>query len=135
MSVTTQSCSRALLFVSVCAALGASGCQKDEAPPPLPTPPATASAAVVPLDIAPEDEPEEEKPKMGGVGKPAEDGLQKCCSALAQNAKNAPPPTDSYMNAAAGICVGAVATGKAKFSVIGAMKAALKGAGMPAECQ
>jgi hypothetical protein len=111
------------------------GCQKDEAPPPLPSPPPTASAQVVALDIAPEEEPEEEKPKTGGVGKPAEDGLQKCCNALAQNAKSAPAPTDGYLNGAAALCQGAVATGKAKFSVIGAIRAALKGAGMPTECQ
>lgn len=124
-----------LSFAAGLALVGATGCQKDEAPPPLPEPKATASAAVVPLEIAPEEEPEEETPKTGGGGKRAPDGLTKCCNALAQNAKNAPAPTDSYLQAAAGICQGAVATGKAKHSVIGAITAALKGAGMPAECQ
>jgi hypothetical protein len=83
------------------------GCQKEEAPPPLPQ----AKPAEVPTvaTIIPEDEETEEEavttdePKKTGKGG-GTSSLGKCCAALRQNAVNAPPETKVQMEQAAAAC-------------------------------
>ncbi len=117
--------------------VGWSGCKKEEPPPPLPSAePATTPSAPLQLtleDAGEEDADAEAGPKKGGPYKPAA-SLKACCSALAQNAANAPPPTNMYMMQAAAACNAAVAQGKDKGSVVAIVRGALKGAGMPAAC-
>ena len=115
----------------------AAACKKDEPPPPLPEPKA-ATTPEAPLQLKPEDAgaPVEEKkapPKAAAARKPS--GLGQCCAALRQNAANAPPPTKDYMIYAAGLCDMAAAQGKDKASVVSQLTAALKGAGLPADCK
>lgn len=119
-------------------AMGGAACQKDEPPPPLPAAPKPVEAvAEAPLELKPEDagapiEPKPAAPKSGGT---KSGSLQACCAALRQNAVNAPPPTKDYMLYAAGACDLAAAQGKDKASAIGAITAALKGAGLPTSCK
>src|SRR6478609_6312319 len=107
------------------ALLTSTGCRKDEPPPPLPAAPPTAStpaAAPQTLELAPEPVPTESasaKPVGGGTGAPAA-GLKKCCAALAQNAKGAPPPNDTLMLQASQACNVAVAAGAASPAVLAA---------------
>jgi len=113
------------------------GCKKDEPPPPLPEPKPVETAAEAPLQLQPEDAgpPVQEKvvPKTGGTARKS--GLAQCCAALRQNAKSAPPPTNQYMEYAAGACDLAAAQGKDKQSAVGMIQTALKGAGLPADCK
>jgi hypothetical protein len=112
------------------------GCKKDEPPPPLPEPKPVPTAEEAPLELKPEDAgpPVQEKvaPKAGT--RPS-GGLARCCSALRQNAANAPEPTKGYMLYAAGACDLAAAQGKDKQSAVGVITSALKGAGLPADCK
>jgi hypothetical protein len=113
----------------------AAGCKKDEPPPPLPEP-KPVETAEAPLELKPEDAgaPVQEKaaPKPA-ARKPS--GLAQCCAALRQNAANAPEPTKGYMNSAAQACDMAAALGQDKQSVVGQIRTALKGAGLPADCK
>lgn len=121
--------------------LGASllGCKKDEPPPPLPAAPKAAEpvAAAAPLQLVPEDagKPPEPAaaPKSGGAK--SSGGLAACCKALRQNAESAPEPNKGYMTYAAGICDMAAKGGQDKASIVGAIRTALKGAGLPADCK
>jgi hypothetical protein len=121
--------------------LGASlsSCKKDEPPPPLPAAPKAAEpvAAEAPLQLVPEDagKPPEPvaAPKSGGTK--ASGGLAACCKALRQNAESAPEPNKGYMTYAAGICDMAAKGGQDKASIVGAIRTALKGAGLPADCK
>jgi hypothetical protein len=121
------------------ALITATGCKKDEPPPPLPAAPPAASTPAVPtqtLELAPEPVPSESasaKP-VTGTGAPAA-GLKKCCAALAQNAKGAPPPNDTLMLQASQACNVAVAAGAASPAVLAAVRAAMGGAALPAGCQ
>jgi len=121
------------------ALLTSTGCHKDEPPPPLPSAPPTAStpaAAPPTLELAPEPVPTESasaKPVVG-TGAPAS-SLKKCCAALAQNAKGAPPPNDTLMLQASQACNVAVAAGAASPAVLAAVRAAMGGAALPAGCQ
>ena len=112
------------------------GCKKDEPPPPLPEPKPVETTAEAPLELKPEDAgpPVQEKvaPKTGTAPK---SGLAQCCSALRQNAKSAPPPTNQYMEYAATLCDAAAAQGKDKQSAVGMLQTALKGAGLPTACK
>ncbi|MCB9576774.1 MAG: acyltransferase [Polyangiaceae bacterium] len=114
------------------------GCKKEEPPPPLPSA-APVSTPSAPLELAIEDAGDEGDadaeagPKKTGPYKPAP-SLKACCNALAQNAANAPPPTNAYMLQAAAACNAAVAQGKSSGSVLAVVRGALKGAGMPAAC-
>jgi len=112
-------------------------CEKDEPPPPLPSaPPAASPPATVDLQIVEEDaavDAEEEK-KVGGGGRPAS-SLGACCSALAQNAENAPEPNKSYMKTAATVCRSAAAAGQTQGAALAAIRAALQTAGMPTACK
>jgi hypothetical protein len=115
--------------------VSAAGCKKDEPPPPLPEPKAVETAEA-PLELKPEDAgpPVQEKvtPKPT-ARKPS--GLAQCCAALRQNAANAPEPTKGYMVYAAQACDMAAAQGRDKQSAVGLISAALKGAGLPADCK
>jgi hypothetical protein len=115
------------------------GCEREEAPPPLPSAAPAATPPAEPLELAPEpiavvDAGTDAGKKKTGTGKPGA-SLANCCSALQQNAANAPSPNKEYMLQAAGICSALAAQGKEKGSAIGAIQAALKGVGMPAACQ
>jgi hypothetical protein len=115
------------------------GCKKDEPPPPLPSAPPTAStpaAAPPTLELAPEPVPSEsaEPKKPTGTGVPGS-SLKKCCDALAQNSKNAPPPNNTLMLQASQACNIAVAAGAASPQVLAAVRAAMGGAALPAGCQ
>ena len=122
-------------------ALGASllGCRKDEPPPPLPAAPKPVEpVAVAPLELAPEDagkppEPAAAPPKA--ATHKASSGLAACCTALRQNAANAPEPNKGYMTYAAGICDMAAQQGKDKDSILSTIRTALKGAGLPTDCK
>jgi hypothetical protein len=119
------------------------GCKKDEPPPPLPSA-APAPTPAAPVQLAPEDAGSDvvdsaiedanaaDAKKVVGT---ASSGLKRCCAALQQNAASAPPPTNVYMLQAAAVCNAAVAAGKDKNNVIGALAGALKGAGLPASCR
>lgn len=116
-----------------------SGCKKDEPPPPLPAaPPAASTPAAAPqtLELAPEPVPSEsaepKKPTGTGVAGPS---LKKCCDALAQNAKSAPPPNNTLMLQASQACNVAVAAGAASPAVMAAVRAAMGGAALPPGCQ
>jgi hypothetical protein len=115
----------------------ASGCKKEEPPPPLPSAQPVA-ANTAPLQLKPEDAgvkaPDAAPPpKRGGGG--GGGGLSACCAALAQNATMAPPPTNGYMLQAAALCQSLAAQGKDKAAVGGMLLGALKGAGLPAACK
>ena len=124
------------------AAFSAPGCKKDEPPPPLPSA-APAPTPAAPVVLAPEDA----GPDVVDAGEDVVDaavkrgtgggggGLARCCAALQQNAASAPPPTNTYMLQAAAVCNAAVAAGKDKNSVVGALSGALRGAGLPAACR
>jgi hypothetical protein len=118
---------------------GLAACKKDEPPPPLPEPPKPAeTTAEAPLELMPEDagkppEPVVDKTKTG-VKKPS-GGLKQCCVALRQNAESAPEPTKGYMIYAAGVCDLAATSGQDKASMLNAVRTALRGAGMPADCK
>ncbi len=121
--------------------LSFAGCKKDKPPPPLPAPP-SATAPAKTLELAPEDAgadaPQDAdadaKKKSTGVYHPS--SLANCCAALSQNAQSAPDPmTKTYMLQAAGICSAMAAQGKSQSAAVGAITAALKGAGLPAACK
>lgn len=92
------------------------GCKKDEPPPPLPSaaPEPTPSA---PLQLVVEDsgpdvqDADADAPKKVGTG--SYSSLSKCCSAIAQNAANAPEPTATYMKQFAAACSAAAKAGNA----------------------
>ena len=121
--------------------LGASlsACKKDEPPPPLPAAPPAAEpvAAEAPLQLVPEDagKPPEPAAAPKATGTKSRSGLAACCKALRQNAESAPEPNKGYMTYAAGICDMAAKSGQSKDSIVGAIRAALKGAGLPADCK
>jgi hypothetical protein len=119
--------------------LGSSyGCKKDEPPPPLPSAPAAAStpAATQTLELAPEPVPSDsaEVKKPTGTGAPSS-GLLKCCQALIQNSKSAPPPNNTIMLNAGQACTVAVNAGQAAPAVLNVVRAALGGSALPAGCQ
>jgi hypothetical protein len=121
------------------ALLSATGCKKDEPPPPLPSAPPAAStpaAVATTLELAPEPVPSEsaEPKKPTGTGGPAI-SLKKCCDALAQNSKGAPPPNNTLMLQASQACNVAVAAGAASPQVMAAVRAAMGGAALPPGCQ
>jgi hypothetical protein len=121
------------------ALVSSTGCKKDEPPPPLPSAPPAAStpaAVATTLDLAPEPVPsasaEVKKPTGTGVAGPS---LKKCCDALAQNSKSAPPPNNTLMLQASQACNVAVAAGAATPAVMAAVRAAMGGASLPPGCQ
>jgi hypothetical protein len=121
---------------TVCSCCLLIACQKDEPPPPLPTP-KVETAPEAPLELKPEDagKPAVEEPEKKPRGKARPVGLTACCRALKQNAQTAPEPTKGYMLYAAQLCEGAVAQGQGRSTIVGMVRTALKGAGMPADCK
>lgn len=91
------------------------GCKKEEPPPPLPSaapaPTPSAPLQLVVEDAAPQgDADADAKPKVTG---PPPASLSRCCSAIAQNAANAPEPTATYMKQFAAACSAAAKAGNA----------------------
>jgi hypothetical protein len=119
--------------------LGGCRCGKDDPPPPLPPqtqPDATAEPLALTVDAGPDadgGDADADAKKKPGVGSGA--SMRACCSALAQNAENAPEPTKTYMKIAAASCHAAVAQGKDKAAIIAIVSGALRGAGLPAACK
>jgi hypothetical protein len=123
----------ALLLLVPTLALATAGCEKDEAPPPLPSA-KPADTAVAPLELEEEEDAgaeEEEEPKKTGTGRPSST-LKNCCSALRQNAASAPPATQGLMLQAAATCDAMAASGQ---TGVGPLQAILKGASLPAGCR
>ncbi len=118
------------------AALG--GCKEDEAPPPLPAPTPQPSATATDLVLVAE-EPVIDAGVDAGTTKGKYTGkkasLGACCSALSQNAENAPEPTATYMKQAAATCQMLVGQGQGQAMIVSAVSAALKGAQLPAACK
>ena len=122
-------------------AVQATGCKKDEPPPPLPSaapvaaPPPTAPVELVPeVPVAPSASASASAtPTKTGVS--AAGSLKKCCAALTQNAQSAPEPNKTYMLQAAAVCNAAAGAGQASGAAFGAISAALRGAGMPTACK
>src|SRR5687768_2999140 len=135
---------RSVIAIMACgflvpALISATGCKKDEPPPPLPAAPPAASApaaVATTLELAPEpvtsDSAEVKKPGGTGVAGPS---LKRCCDALAQNSKSAPPPNNTLMLQASQACNVAVAAGAASPQVMAAVRAAMGGAALPPGCQ
>ena len=125
------------LLFPVATGLLASGCEKDEPPPPLPQPKEEPAASAEPLALMPEEDAGEEdagdEKKPTGPYKPAM-SLKNCCGALQQNSASAPEPTATYMKQAAAACYAAVGAGQGQAAVLAAVRGALRGAGMPAAC-
>jgi hypothetical protein len=117
---------------------GTVGCKKDEPPPPLPAPAsAAAPAPTTPIELVPEPIPTPSVSVSAApkTGTGTASSLKKCCGALSQNAANAPEPNKTYMLQAAAVCNAAVGAGQASPAAIGAISAALRGAGMPTACK
>jgi len=74
-----------------------------------------------------------------GMGKPADaSGLRACCAALKSNAASMPPPNNVYAENAAAYCSASVAsinTPGQKDAFILAIRGALRGAAVPAQCK
>jgi hypothetical protein len=121
----------------ICGALSLSACRKDEPPPPLPAAPPAAPPAPAP---APTLEPEP-PPSTSASAEPSNKGarpgssLKRCCDALAQNSKSAPPPNNTLMLQASQVCNAAVAAGSAAPAVLAAVRGALGAAPLPSGCQ
>lgn len=111
----------------------ATGCQKEEAPPPLPQaktvePPTVAT--IIPEDEEEEEEVTTDEPKKTGKAGGG-NALSKCCQALRQNAANAPPETKVQMEQAAAACDAANKAGAS--SALSAIRRF--GVALPAICQ
>lgn len=131
-------CSPVLAVLSFSAAAGLLiACEKDEAPPPLPSTTPAPNPPQAKIDIAeePPAEVQPDEPKQGGGKGSSARGLLVCCDALEQNAANAPQPNASYMQSAAGVCRSAAAAGQTQGAALAAIRAALQTAGMPSACQ
>jgi hypothetical protein len=114
------------------------GCRcGDDPPPPLPPqtqPDAASEPTVLVVDAGPDADASDADAEAGKPQKPGAT-MRACCTALAQNAENAPEPTKTYMKLAAASCHAAVAQGKDKNAIIAIVSGALRGAGMPAACK
>ena len=113
-------------------------CKEDEAPPPLPSAaPAPTPPPQEELKIAEEDAAVDvvEDVKKTGVGGIRTNTLSACCTALNQNAANAPEPNAGFLRTAASVCQGLSAAGTAHGSALPQIRAALKGMNLPAGCQ
>lgn len=94
---------------------GCNKCQKDEAPPPLPTATATETpdaALVLEVEDAAPDAPEDADADAKKVGGGSSASMKKCCQAVSQNAENAPEPTKTYMKQMAAACFAAAGAGR-----------------------
>jgi hypothetical protein len=120
------------------------GCKEKEEdlPPvpsaaPTPTPTPTPVATVMPEEDAGAPDvadaaDEADAKKVTGTGDPS--GIRKCCNALAQNMKSAPPDQQLAYGSALAVCNGLVSSPQG-VQALGAVRAALRGAGVPSACQ
>lgn len=119
---------------------GSSGCSGEdetetEAPAIASAAPAPPAATVEPAEDA-ADAPQPQasassKPKAAAVDPT---GLQACCHSLRSNAATAPDDQKDMMLAAAAVCESAVRSPETRPGLI-AVRTALKGAKLPAECK
>lgn len=131
----------ALALPFAIAVLSSAACKKEEEPPPPPMP-TPAPAPAEPLAVAPEqdagsDATEDADADAGKViTGPAIDptGIRACCAALRGNAKSAPPDQVMLYNMAAAVCDGLVNNPQGR-AALGQVRAALRGASVPAACQ
>lgn len=124
------------------AAQGCKGCDKEaeEAQPTVPVPaPQPAPTPVTTIEPVAEDAgadadaPDADAgPKVVGTGDPT--GIKKCCQALAQNAKSAPPEQQAGYAAAAAACNGLVNSPQGRQALAG-LRSFLVGGGLPAACK
>ncbi len=134
----------AVLFPLVLA-IATNGCGNKEeentvptaAPTPTPTPtPAPTPAAMVPEEDAGSDAGDAgdagDAKAVGTGGDPT--GVRKCCNALAQNQKSAPPDQQLAYGAAIVACNGLVNSPQGRQALV-SVRAALRGASVPAACQ
>ena len=138
----------ALMF-PLAVALVTSGCPKkeeDDVPPvpsapavvatPAPTP--TPTTQIVPEEDAGADAADADTAdadagkKVVGTGDPS--GIRKCCAALRQNAKSAPPEQQGGYLAAASACDGLANSPQGR-QALSTLRGLLLGAQMPASCQ
>ncbi|MBI3206056.1 MAG: acyltransferase [Polyangiaceae bacterium] len=94
---------------------GCNKCQKDEAPPPLPTATAVETKPDAQLVLEVEDAADDGDAADGDakkVGTGSSASMKKCCQAVAQNAESAPEPTKTYMKQMAAACFAAAGAGK-----------------------
>lgn len=105
-------------------------------PAPTPTPTPTPVATVVPEEDAGSDAGDAgdaaDAAKAVGTGDPT--GIKKCCTALAQNMKSAPPDQQLGYAAALAACNAAISSPQGRQALAG-VRAALRGAGAPSACQ
>ncbi|WP_231864880.1 MULTISPECIES: acyltransferase [Sorangium] len=137
----------ALMF-PLAVALVTSGCPKkeeDEVPPvpsapvvPTPAPTPTPTTQIVPEEDAGADAADADTAdadagkKVVGTGDPS--GIRKCCAALRQNAKSAPPEQQGGYLAAASACDGLANSPQGR-QALSTLRGLLVGAQMPASCQ
>ncbi|AUX22381.1 acyltransferase [Sorangium cellulosum] len=134
----------ALVF-PLAVALVSNGCKKEEeepppvpvAPAPTPTPTPTPTTQIVPeedagADAADDADADAGKKVVKGVGDPT--GIRKCCAALRQNAKSAPPEQQGAYLAAASACDGLANSPQGR-QALSTLRGLLLGAQMPASCQ
>jgi len=122
----------------------ANGCkEKETEPPPVatappaPTPTPAPVATVVPEEDAGAPDAADaadatDAAKATGTGDPT--GIKKCCNALAQNMKSAPPDQQLAYGSALAVCNGLVNSPQGRQALV-AVRGALRGASMPAACQ
>ncbi|WP_437580561.1 acyltransferase [Sorangium sp. So ce887] len=126
-------------------ALVSNGCKKEEEePPPVPAPtvvtPAptpTPTTQIVPeedagADAADVDAADADAGKKVVTGDSS--GIRKCCAALRQNAKSAPPEQQGGYLAAASACDGLANSPQGR-QALSTLRGLLLGAQMPASCQ
>lgn len=131
------------LSVALVAGAGCEGCGADaddaaDTPPPDPPPPPPPA----PVDVEPEvdagEAPDAGDADAGAPQKPQgfldPAGIRRCCDALEQNSKSAPPNLVGAYQAAAAACRGIKASPKAG-QQIAALGAMLMGAGLPPACR
>ena len=105
------------------------------APTPTPTPTPTPAAMVPEEDAGPDASDGGDAGDAGkavGTGDPT--GIRKCCNALAQNQKSAPPDQQLAYGAAIAACNGLVNSPQGR-QALSSVRAALRGASAPAACQ
>ncbi|WP_437491763.1 acyltransferase [Sorangium sp. So ce1014] len=125
-------------------ALVSNGCKKEEEePPPVPAPtvvtPAptpTPTTQIVPEEDAGADAADDAADADAGKKVVTGDssGIRKCCAALRQNAKSAPPEQQGGYLAAASACDGLANSPQGR-QALSTLRGLLLGAQMPASCQ
>ncbi|WP_063751999.1 hypothetical protein [Sorangium cellulosum] len=127
-------------------ALVSNGCKKEEEElPPVPSAPAAVTPAPTPTpttQIVPEEDAgadaDADTADADAGKKPVatgdSSGIRKCCAALRQNAKSAPPEQQGGYLAAASACDGLANSPQGR-QALSTLRGLLLGAQMPASCQ